>query len=238
MDNTDSLQSYVRAASEWEQDRLSQARTSARNAWRVASAASLVGLCGLGTAVALAPMKTVIPYVIRVDSSTGIVDVVPQATKAVSPNEIVTRHLLHLYVVAKERYVADLAPTDYDQVGTMQSPQLNQKQMRDWDRANPDSPLNRYRDGSAVTVKVRAITFLRHATDGKDVAQVRFSTLTRPAGGGAERETQWIATLAYRYEPVAQDSAEREANPLGLRVSEYEKEPELSTITEPVVSGS
>ena len=237
MDRQDALDSYNRAANAWEEDRLSDARASARTAWRMTAVASVAGLCGLGTAIAIAPLKTVIPYLIRVDSSTGVVDIVPPATTAVTPSEIVTRHLLHLYVVAKERYIAELAPGDYEQVGTMQSAQLNQQQLRDWDRANPESPVNLYRDGSAVTVKIHAITFLQHAPDGGEVAQVRFSTILHPAGGGADRQSQWIATLVYRYEQIPQNPAEREANPLGLRISEYQKEPEVATTVQSAGAG-
>ena len=221
------LENYLQAASAWEADRLRAAQDSARRAWRVAVAASCVGLCGLGTAATLAPLKTVVPYLIRVDSTTGVVDVVPPVTTAVAPTEAVTRHLLNLYVTARERYVADLAPNDYALVGSMQSAQLNQKLLHDWDRNNPESPINRHRDGSAVVVRVHSITFLRHEPGGSEVAQVRFSTVLRPASGAAEQLSPWIATLAYRFGPVSKDSAERETNPLGLRVSEYQREPEV-----------
>jgi len=228
MTDKESLGGYLAAAAAWEEDRLGDARASARVAWRVAAAAVVVALGGLGTAAALAPMKTVVPYLIRVDSSTGVVDVVPPVTAAVPPGEAVTRHLLHLYVVARERYVADLAPNDYAQVGAMQSAQLNQRLLHDWDRNNPDSPLNRYRDGTSVLVRVHAITFLRHDPDGGEVAQVRYSRVTRPANGGAERQDQWIATLAYRFGSVPADATQREANPLGLRVTEFQREPEVA----------
>jgi len=238
MDNQDPMESYFRAGNAWEQDRLADARASARVAWKVTAASCVAALFGLGTAFALAPLKTVVPYLIRVDSSTGVVDVVPQATTSATPSEIVTRHLMHLYVVAKERYVRELAPEDYAQVGTMQTAQLNQRQLREWDRENPDSPLNRYRDGTTLTVKVHAITFLHHDPQDVGLVQVRFSTVLHPAGGGAERQSQWIATIAYRYEGVPADSVDREANPLGLRIREYQKEPEVATALDAVGAGT
>ncbi len=233
MTDKDSLNQYHAAAAAWEEDRLRDARASARAAWKVAAAAVVFGLGGLGTAIAIAPMKTVVPYLIRVDSSTGVVDVVPPVTGGVTPTEAVTRHLLHLYVAAKERYLAELAASDYAQVGSMQSAQLNQKLLHDWDRNNPDSPINRYRDGTSVMVRVHSITFLRRDPTAGNVAQVRFSTVVRPANGGSDRQSQWISTLAYRYGPVPSDIGDREANPLGLKVTEYQREPEATSAVEP-----
>lgn len=220
-----SLRQYFAAAAAWDEDRLSAARRSARTAWRVTAAAVTVATCAAAAAALMMPLKTSVPYLIRVDSSTGVVDVVPPAVSSVTPTEAVTRHLLHMYVVAKERYVPELAATDYALVGAMQSAPLNQQWLRDWDRANPLSPLNRYRDGTSVLVQVRSITFL-HAPGGAQVAQVRFSAVTRPAGGGSEHSVPWIATVAYRYGAVPAESAQRELNPLGLRVTEYQREPE------------
>lgn len=220
------VRDYLAAGASWENDRLDSAQRSARVAWRISGVATLAAVASVGAVAALAPLKTAVPYVIRVDSSTGVVDVVPPVQSAVTPSAAVTRHLLHLYVVAKERYVADLAASDYALVGAMQSAPLNQRLLHDWDRSNPASPLNRYRDGTSVLVQIRSITFLPTATGAGEVAQVRFCAITRPAGGGAERQQQSIATLSYRYGALPTDAAERELNPLGLRVAEYQVEPE------------
>jgi type IV secretion system protein VirB8 len=71
------LDAYLSEAASWDGDRALQARRASRVAWRTAAAATI---CALAVSVALAllmPLKRVDPFVIRVDSSTGIVDVVP-----------------------------------------------------------------------------------------------------------------------------------------------------------------
>lgn len=220
------LKAYLATASAWDEDRLRTAEHSAVIAWRIAAVACAVGIGGIATAVALAPLKTVVPYLIRVDSTSGIVDVVPPVSSPIAPGEAVTRHLLQLFVVSKERYLPDLAPVDYALVGSMQSSPLNQKLAKDWDRSNPDSPINRFRDGSVVVVQVNSITFLRRDPDGGAIAQVRFTSTLRPGSGGPEQANQWIATLAFRYTDVAAGSRDRGYNPLGLRVTEYQREAE------------
>ena len=71
------LQDYFAEASAWDVDRVAQMRKDTIVAYRVATAA---GTCATACAIALAcvmPLKTVEPYVIRVDSSSGVIDVVP-----------------------------------------------------------------------------------------------------------------------------------------------------------------
>ncbi len=61
----------------WDADRLRQLRSSARRAWQVAAAGWLCAVSGAVALSALMPLKRVDPFVVRVDSSTGVVDVVP-----------------------------------------------------------------------------------------------------------------------------------------------------------------
>src|SRR4051812_43214087 len=70
------LKSYFANARTWEQDRLLAADRSRRIAWVTAGVASLLAVVSVGAVAALTPLKTVEPFVIRVDSATGIVDVV------------------------------------------------------------------------------------------------------------------------------------------------------------------
>ena len=227
MDSDKSLDQYFKAARAWEEDRWISAQRSERRAWAISAACCFIGLCGLGTAAALAPMKTVVPYFLRVDSSTGVVDAVSPMQIGAPQSEVITRHLLHLFVTAKERYIPDLAPSDYALVGSMQSAVLNQQLLHDWDKSNPESPINRYRDGTVVLVKIHSITFLPHDPSGNTIAQVRFSTIHRSASGG-ERASQWITTLAYRYTAKPKELWDVENNPLSLLVSEYQREPEVA----------
>ena len=222
-----SLQPYFAAAASWDQDRRVEALRAARRAWWVAGAAAVVAAVAVAAVALLTPLKSVQPFVVRVDNATGVVDVVPELARAAEPAELVTRYLLHSFVAARERYVYAMAESDYALVGAAQSPALNQLWFAAWDRGNPDSPLNRYRDGTTVRVQVKAITFLTRANGVRDMAQVRFLTATRLGGSGAEQLAHWIATLQYRYRAAAKDPAQRALNPLGFRVLEYRREPEV-----------
>jgi len=218
---------YFAAARSWEDDRLATAERRARHASWAALFSGFVCAAAVIALACVAPLKSVEPYVIRVDSSSGVVDVVPALRGTAAPGELVTRHLLQMYVVCRERYVAALAEADYAAVGAMQTAALNQAWLAAWDPNRPESPLNRYRDGTTVRVQVQSVSFLRRTDGSQDLAQIRFLTGTRLAGAGNERLSHWIATVAYAYGTPSRDDRQRLLNPLGLRISEYQREPEL-----------
>jgi type IV secretion system protein VirB8 len=219
------LDEYLEAARGWDLDRRATAERHARRAWWVAGGACVLAALAMAAVAGLTPLKTVEPFVIRVDSSTGIVDVVPALEGPLEESQAVTRFLLTQYVTLRERYVPALAEADYEQVGAYQSPALNQAWAAAWNRNNPDSPLNVHADGSAARVQVTAVSFLKPGSGREDLAQVRFVRTT--GEGGAAQEQHYVATVQYAYAPPSKDDRLRAANPLGFKVIEYRREPEV-----------
>jgi type IV secretion system protein VirB8 len=221
---------YFAQAASWERDRVSDAARATRRAWIVASVA--VGLCLLlgASVLTLLPLKEIQPYVIRVDSRSGIVDTVPiyaGAPSAAQLGEPVVRYLLQQYVMTRERFVYALAEADYFQVGALQSPALNRDWAQRWERNNPQSPLNAYKDGTTRQVEVQSISFLPRVRGETDVAQIRYRIITRMSGGAVEDSAAQIATLQYAFGAPPTGARERALNPLGFRVTAWRSEPEL-----------
>jgi type IV secretion system protein VirB8 len=223
------IEDYLSAAQAWEQDLVARAESSKRRAYWVTGAfGALTGLAMLAF-VAMLPLKTVEPFVIRVDNTTGVTDVVPMYAGKGDVSEVVTRYLLHNYVITRERYFYAMAEQDYNLIGAYNSPVLNTAWMADWDRANVESPLVRYKDGTTVRSQVQSISFIKRADGSQDLAQVRFLTATKQGGSGAEVLRHWIATIQYGYIAPSKDEQLRALNPLGFRILEYRKEPEVLT---------
>jgi len=221
------IEDYLSAAQSWEQDLVARAESSKRRAYWVTGAfGALTGLAMLAF-VAMLPLKSVEPFVIRVDNTTGVTDVVPMYAGKGEVSEVVTRYLLHNYVVTRERYFYAMAEQDYNLIGAYNSPVLNSAWMAAWDRANAESPLVRYKDGSTVRSQVQSISFIKRADGSQDLAQVRFLTATKQGGSGAESLRHWIATIQYGYIAPSKDEQLRALNPLGFRILEYRKEPEI-----------
>jgi type IV secretion system protein VirB8 len=221
------LEGYLREAVSWDADRAALQARSTRRAWQIAIGACVLTGMALLTLMLLMPLKRVEPFVIRVDNSTGIVDVVPVFAGQAQMPEAVTRYFLTHYVATCERFNFATAESDYEECAAFQGAARNQAWMAAWDRTNPDSPLNRYRDGTTVSVEVSALSFLERSSGVLDLAQVRYIKARRPAGTGAEDITHWIATVQYAYAAPSRDARMRRWNPLGLRIVDFHSEPEV-----------
>jgi type IV secretion system protein VirB8 len=223
------LERYLQEAQSWEMDRARRSRRSEKIAWTVAGVASLIALLAVGALAGLTPLKERFPIIVRVDSSTGIVDIVPSYEGTTDIEEVVTRHLLSNYVIARERYFYGTAEADYELVAAENSPRLNQEWAALWSTNNPLSPLNVFKDGTTVRTQVRSVTFLKLGSGNDKLAQVRFSRYARPGGTGAEQATHWVSTIEFAYTKPSTDDKTRSLNPLGFRVVEYRREPEVAT---------
>lgn len=219
---------YLQEAQSWELDRARRAVRSSRIAWTVASIASVTALLAVAAVAGLTPLKQPVPVVIRVDSSSGIVDVVPTYEGTTDIEQVVTRNLLSNYVIARERYFYGTAEADYELVAAENSPRLNQEWAAFWNVNHPLSPLNVFKDGTTIRVQVRAVTFLKLESGRDKLAQVRFSRFTRPGGTGEEQASHWVATIGFAYTQPSKDDKIRSLNPLGFRVVEYRREPEVA----------
>ena len=221
------LAGYFAEAASWDQDRARQARRSARIGWTVAAVA-----CGvivlLGAALMmLMPLKRVVPFVIRVDRSTGVVDVVPAYRGHATFSQAVTQYFLVHYIETCERFNFATAESDYEECGAFQTPAENAAWYARWNPTNPHSPLNVHKNGSTVSVQVEDFTFFKGANGLENLAQVRYRTLERQGSGAVQRVGHWIATIEYAYGEPPSSPEQRLWNPLGFKVVSFTREPEV-----------
>lgn len=217
------LKRYFDEARRWDQDRLAGALRSRRLAWCAAAGAS--GLAALSTvAVAvLTPLKTTEPFVIRVDRSTGQVDVVRSLSSPDGPvrhDEAVSKYFLARYVQAREGYLDAAAAENYRLVSLMSSP-AEQRRWADLYRgSSPDSPQNLYGPDGEAIVSIRAIGFIN-----AEVASVRYRRTVR--SGGQTVESDWVATVGFSWTRAPMSEADRLRNPLGFQVVSWRADPEV-----------
>ena len=226
----DELAGYFAEAASWDADRLARLERTGRLAWRVAAAGWLCAIACAGALLMLMPLRRTEPFVIRVDSSTGVVDVVPLYAGGATHEEAVTRYFLTHYVTVCERFNLATAESDYEECGAFHAAQLNQAWVAAWATSNPASPLNVHRDGSTVRAQVESVSFFTRATGIADLAQVRYLKAARQAGGAEEKFTHWIATVQYSYADPAKDPRTRRWNPLGFKIVEFRAEPEVLAV--------
>jgi len=231
------LTDYFVESASWDADRAAMARQRARTAWVVASMALICLLMSVTALVLLLPLKTVQPYLIRVDSRTGIVDAVPEYTGTQDAGDIVTRLLLTRYVTTCQRYYFELVEADYFECGSFHTAQANQAWAALWSRGNPNSPLNKYGEDTFVRVQVSGITFLA-APGPARLAQVRYFTARRRGSSGAEIISHYVATVHYTYSKPSEDLQRRQWNPLGFRVVDFKPEIEAVSGVEAAAGGA
>ncbi len=220
---------YISEVRSWDADRAANHSRLLRAAWAVAGAG---WLCAIACAVALLllmPLKRVEPFVVRVDSSTGIVDVVPIYAGHAPMDQTVTRYFLAHYITTCERFNLATAESDYEECGAFHNAKRNQSWYALWALTNPASPLNVHRDGSVVRVTVTSVTFLDRANGLADLAQVRYLKTEQQNSGAAKSVTHWIGTVRYSYASPAADPRIRRWNPLGFKVADLVSEPEADS---------
>jgi type IV secretion system protein VirB8 len=224
--SAESLAEYFREAAGWDADRLQQVQRAARRAWQAAAAGWVCALALAVSLIVLMPLKRVDPFLVRVDSTTGIVDVVPVYPGKAGLEQSVTRYFLSHYLSVCERFNFSTAESDYEECGAFHSAQRNAAWYALWNPSNPASPLNVHKDGSSVRVQVEAVSFFERASGVTDLAQVRYLKAERQGSGADEHLSHWIATIQYAYGAPSRDPRVRRWNPLGFKVLELSTEPE------------
>jgi type IV secretion system protein VirB8 len=220
---SDGLKRYFAEARRWDEDRLAAALRSRRLAWVVAGVAGGLAIAAVGAVALLAPLKTVEPFVVRVDRTSGAVDVMRGLSATEGPvryEEAVSKYFLAQYVRSRESYLDPAAEDAFRLVALLSAPAEQRRWADVYRGSNPESPQNLYGPDGEAIVAVRAISFI-----GDDVANVRFRRTVR--GAQQTLETDWIATIAFTYTRAPMSETDRLRNPLGFQVISYRSDPEV-----------
>lgn len=216
------LKLYFDEARRWDEDRLASALRSRRLAWTVAACAGVLALASVGAVAALSPLKSVEPFVVRVDRTTGAVDVMTglKGDDHLTYAEAVSKYFLGLYVRSREGWLPEAAEPNFRQVSILSAPAEQLRWADAFRPANPQSPQMQWGEHAESLIDVRAITFI-----GPKVANVRFHRLVRQ--GQQTTDSDWIATIAFTYTKAPMNEADRLRNPLGFQVTSYSSDPEV-----------
>ncbi|MDD3293118.1 MAG: VirB8/TrbF family protein [Geobacteraceae bacterium] len=226
---------YFKEAREWEEDTTYRTRKSERRAWHVAITAVVIAVLE-GVAIAcMAPLKTVEPFVIRVDNNTGLVDVVSVLAETdgkvkTEATEAMDKYWLGQYILHRERYNWDTRDYDRSIVGILSASSIQQEYATFTDpKRNPSAPVTVYGKNAEVSTNIKSISIINSGeTVNKEkrlTALVRYTkTVKRP--GEVDNTTQWGATITFVYRNSAMKVEDRLKNPLGFQVVGYRNDQE------------
>ena len=218
----EALDAYYADAASWNSDRLASLSKSQRIAWWVAGAAVLVAVLEAGALILLTPLKTVEPYTLLVDRTTGYVQALkPLDPARVAPDTALTQSYLVQYVIAREGFDFDTVNASYRKVALLSGGRARSSYLGQMQVSNPQSPLVTFPRGTEVETRVRSVSPV-----GSDVAMVRFETVRIDPGGQAQPPTPWVAVIRYRYSGEPMKLEDRFVNPLGFQVTSYRRDPE------------
>jgi type IV secretion system protein VirB8 len=157
------------------------------------------------------------PAVLRVNDTTGKVDVLPTTANGhVTFSQKTDRHDLHTYVELRESYDWETISDTHAAVMFMSDD--HEKEAYDGLVRGPVGPLKLLKDQARVIARVGSITFVG-AT-----AQVFFSRQLVPLNPAAKRPdpTYWIATVAFERVNVPEKQDQQDINADGFRCTSYE----------------
>ncbi|EJF84968.1 virB8 family protein [Bartonella rattimassiliensis] len=218
---SDALEEYIKEARSFDIDRMHSMRVRMKISMALTVLFGLMTIALALAVAALTPLKTVEPFVIRVDNSTGIIDTVSALKE--SPNdydEAITRYFAGQYVRARESFQASEAENNFRLISLLSSPKEQNRFAKWYAGHNPDSPQNIYRNMIA-TVTIKSISFI-----SKNLIQVRYYKTVRDFSE-KENISHWIAILNFSYVNAHISTSDRLINPLGFQVSEYRSDPEV-----------
>jgi type IV secretion system protein VirB8 len=220
------LDAYYAEAASWNRDRVGAMRSSQRIAWWIAGVAAAIALLEAIALVLLTPLKTVEPYTLMVDRTTGYVQALkPLDRTTITPDAALTQSFLVQYVIAREGFDMATLNANYRKVALFSADNARSSYLQQMQVSNPQSPIVLYPRTTTIDVRIKSVSPL-----GKDSALVRFDTVRSDAGAQAQSPAgSWAAVVRYRYSDSAMSAEDRFVNPLGFQVTSYRKDPEVLT---------
>lgn len=203
----------------WALDRADTLARWARAGWIVAAVATTVAVLEAFALISLTPLKTVVPYTLLVDRTTGYTQTLeglhPQTIK---PEAALTQSLLAQYVVARESFDIISVKDQYRRVGLWSAAKARRDYLALIPASNPQSPINIYPRGAVLDANVSSVDTAR---SGK--ARVRFTTERQDTPSTRPERTWWVAEIDYKFTAEPMTAADRLENPLGFSVTRYRR---------------
>jgi type IV secretion system protein VirB8 len=219
----EALDAYYAEAASWNRDRVGAMRSSQKIAWWIAGVAAAIALLEAIALVLLTPLKTVEPYTLMVDRTTGYVQALkPLDQTKITPDSALTQSFLVQYVIAREGFDLATLNANYRKVALFSADAARSSYVQQMGVSNPQSPLILYPRTTTIDVRVKSVSPI-----GKNAALVRFDTIRSNAAAQSQVQGSWVSVIRYRYSDAPMSLEDRFVNPLGFQVVSYRKDAEV-----------
>lgn len=197
---------------------------SNKRAWTITFISMALTILAFGALFALMPLKSVEPFVVRVDKVTGMVDVMSAVDeRTMKYDESMDKYFASEYVKRREGYHYDLLQQDYIYTQLNSSKEI----ARDYREiySGDDGRDQRLKDNTEISPKIISVSLSEGG--GSKTARIRLK-LTQKRKNHAAVESMKVITFSYKYFPrLMQTEEERLLNPLGFKVMTYRVDREI-----------
>ncbi|TLD80361.1 VirB8 family type IV secretion system protein [Helicobacter trogontum] len=197
---------------------------SNKRAWLIAFIGIALSFLSVIALVLLVPLKTVQPYVIRVDNTTGMVDIITALKKEdITGNEALDKYFISEYVKKREGYYYDMLNSDYVTTQLLSSDKVAQEYRAIYEGENARDKIFK----NTIEVKANILSITLGESAGVKTSTIRIQTTTTNQTSKLKTESVKIVTLSYDYYPNDAKESVRLANPLGFKVLTYRVDNEV-----------
>jgi len=197
---------------------------SNKRAWLVAFVSVFIAILSIIAVLLLTPLKTVEPYVIRVDNVTGMVDIITTLTEEqITQNEALDKYFISSYVKAREGYFYEMLNNDYKFVQLLSSNEVASayRAIYQGENAKDIKLKNNYQ------IEVEILSIVLNQSNGVKTSTIRANLKTKNKSQGKKNKQTIVITLAYDYFLGELKEESRILNPLGFKVLTYRIDEEI-----------
>ncbi|EPZ6209869.1 TPA: type IV secretion system protein [Campylobacter coli] len=197
---------------------------SNKRAWLIAFVSIFITIISIVAVVLLTPLKTIEPYVIRVDNTTGMVDILTMLDeKEISSNEALDKYFISQYVKAREGYYYELLNQDYLLTQLMSSKKVANEYRAWYEGENARDQILK----NSNEVNVQILSIVLGNSNGVKTSTIRAKIITKNLNTRGLSESTKVITLSYDYILAKASEENRILNPLGFKVTNYRIDEEI-----------
>ncbi|EAJ1255035.1 type IV secretion system protein [Campylobacter lari] len=198
---------------------------SNKRAWLIAFISIFIAIISIVAVVLLTPLKTIEPYVIRVDNTTGMVDILTMLDeKEITSNEALDKYFIGTYVKAREGYYYELLNQDYLLTQLMSSEKVANEYRAWYEGDNARDQI--LKNSNEVSVQILSIVL--GESNGVKTSTIRAIITTKNLNTRGTSQTTKVITLSYDYILAKASEENRILNPLGFKVLTYRIDDEVA----------
>ncbi|MCR8712836.1 virB8 family protein [Campylobacter sp. W0066.1] len=197
---------------------------SNQRAWLVAFISMAISIIAVIAVIFLTPIKTTEPYVIRVDNTTGMVDIITSLQEEqISSIEALDKYFISQYIKAREGYYYKFLNQDYVLTQLMSDENVANEYRAIYAGDNALDQI--YKDNVEVSVKILSIVLGN--SNGVKTSTIRALITKKDSVTKSTQQSTKVITLAYDFLLAKTSEENRILNPLGFKVTNYRVDEEI-----------